>query len=86
MPVPPYPLQRVDVDGVLSLCDGGLMVSSSKSPLDLLDLYWASSSSLMYLELRCCDTLPQVLIPICLFPSHAIFQQRCFPAWMYKLV
>lgn len=73
MPVPPYPLQWVDADGFFSLCDYGLVASCSKSLVDLLDLYWASSSSLTYLALSCCDTLPQVLIPICLFASHAIF-------------
>ena len=42
-PMPPYPLPWEDVEGVPCACDCEL---GSKKPLDFLDLYWASSSSL----------------------------------------
>lgn len=70
-PVPPYPLPWEDVKGVLCACDCEF---DSKKPFDSLDFYWASSSSLIYLALSVADTLEQVLIPICLSPSHGLFQ------------
>ena len=79
--VPPYPLPWEDAEGVL--CDCKL---HSKKPFDFLDLYWASSSSLMYLALSAADTPVQVLIPICLSPSHGLFLQRCFLARLYEPV
>ena len=82
-PVPPYPLPWEDAEGVLCACDCEL---GSKKPFDLLDLYWASSSSLMYLALSAADTAGQVLIPICLSPSHGFFPQRCLLARVYESV
>ena len=67
-PVPPYPLPWEDAEGFLCDCELG-----SKKPLDFFYLYWASSSSLMYLALSAADTAEQVLIPICLSPSHGLF-------------
>ncbi len=83
VPVPPYPLPWEDVDGVLCACDCGLC---SKTPFDLLDLYRASSSPLIYLALCVADTITQALIPICLSPSHGLFPQRCLLARVYGLV
>ena len=82
-PVPPcpYPLPWEDAEGVL--CDGEI---GSKKPLDLFVLYWASSSSFMYLALSDVDTLSQVLIPICFSPSHGLFPQRCLLARVYEPV
>ena len=80
-PVPPYPLPWEDAEGVLCDCELG-----SKKPLDLFDLYWASSSSLMYLALSAADTTVQVLIPICLSPSHGLFPQRCLLTRVYEPV
>ena len=82
-PVPPYPLPWEDAEGVLCACDCEL---GSNKPFDFLDLCWASSSSLMYLALFATDTPIQVLIHVCLFPSHGIFPQRCFLAWVYEPV
>ena len=79
--VPPYPLPWEDAKGVLCDCELG-----SKKPLDFFDLYWASSSSLMYLALSAVDTAGQVLILICLSPSHGLFPQRCLLARVYELV
>ena len=79
-PEPPYPLPWEDAEGVLCDCELG-----SKKPLDFFDLYWASSS-LMYLALSAADTAGQVLIPICLSPSHGLFPQRCFLARVYEPV
>ena len=81
--VSPYPLPWEDAEGVLCACDCEV---GSKKPFDFLDLYWASSSSLMYLALSAADRLVQVLIPICLSPSHGIFPQRCFLARVYEPV
>ena len=82
-PVPPcpYPLPWEDAEGVL--CDGKI---GSKKPLDLFVLYWASSSSFMYLALSAVDTAAQVLIPICFSPSHGLFPQRCLLAQVYEPV
>ena len=75
--MPPYPLPWEDVDGVLCACDYDLC---SKKPFDFLDLYSASSSSLVYLALYLADALAQVLIPIGLSSSHGVFPQRCLLA------
>ena len=80
-PVPPYSLPWEDAEGVLCDCELG-----SKKPLDLFVLYWASSSSFMYLALSAVDTLSQVLIPICFSPSHGLFPQRCLLARVYEPV
>ena len=82
-PVPPYPLPWEDAEGVLCACGCEL---GSKKPLDFLDLYWASFSSLMYLALSAADTLVQVLIPICLSPTHGLSLQRCFLVLVYEPV
>ena len=74
----PYPLPWEDAEGVL--CE------LSKKPLDLFAFYWASSSSFMYLALSAADTPLQVLIPICLSPSHGLFPQRCLLARVYEPV
>ena len=79
--VPLYPLPWEDAEGVLCACDCEL---GSKKPLDFLDLYCAFSSFVMYLALSAADTVGQVLIPICLSPSHGLFPQRCFLAWVYE--
>ena len=77
----PYPLPWEDAEGVLCDCELG-----SKKPLDLFVLYWASSSSFMYLALSVVDTAAQVLIPICFSPSHGLFPQRCLLARVYEPV
>lgn len=79
----PYPLPWEDANEDICACDCELC---SKKSFDLLDLYWASSSSLMYLALCVADTLTQALIPICSSPSHGLFSQRFLLARVYEFV